>query len=282
MNAPPKRIENHRIDTLAVRRLMSVLNEDWIIRDLSERDYGIDLMVEYFEGEVPTGKTAFFQIKGKRDPIRVSRDGFVTFYDFPVKTLLYAEHFPEPFFLMHLSIVKDQPIYYLWLQKYIQVELDRHQPNWRKESEINLRIPGANSFLDDEARVLVIASRNVMLKKAMRFLTDFYYWDRHIDDLIEVERMEAKNACVSFLKKFASYRSFFKEMAERYPANGDIGTGFNSAITHIQSLQNVHSDYETRDWLRNFRSDMSKVVDQVMAQEDIEKAVLDLTGEAPY
>lgn len=37
---------------------------DYIFRELSERDYGIDALIECFDGGVPTGKIAFLQIKG--------------------------------------------------------------------------------------------------------------------------------------------------------------------------------------------------------------------------
>lgn len=39
-------------------------NGDYIFRELSERDYGIDALIECFDGGVPTGKIAFLQIKG--------------------------------------------------------------------------------------------------------------------------------------------------------------------------------------------------------------------------
>lgn len=280
MTAPPRRIETHRIDTLAVRRLMSLLSADWIIRDLSERDYGIDLMLEYFDGERPTGKTAFFQVKGQRDPIAISRANTVNFHQFPVKTLLYAEHFPEPFFLVHLSIERDEPIYFLWLQRYIQLELDNSQPDWRDLDDVTLRIPVGNNFLTEEGRVLDIVSRNVMLKKAMRFLTDYYYWDKHIDELIEAENLLMKDVCISFVEKFKTYTSFFVEIIERI--GGTFELEFDQAITHIHTLHDFHSDYETKEWLRSFREDIANIFSLIMMQEDIEEAALEFTGDAPY
>lgn len=281
MSGAPLRSDTHRIDTLAVRRLISVMNENWIVRDLSERDYGIDLMVEYWDHERPTGKTAFFQIKGKRDPVIVlKRDPVVSFYDFPVKTLLYAEHFPEPFFLIHLSVEKDQPIYFLWLQRYIQLELNRTTPEWRNEEKINITIPSINDFLRAENHVLGIVSKNVLMKKSMRFLMDYYFWDRHIEELIEEGIMEIKPNCLSYISKFKAYRSFFEELADGIGGTSEID--FEQAVTHIHTFNDVYRDAETRDWLRDFRARITSIVDQIMLQEEVEEAVMETTGDTPY
>lgn len=55
----PQRTQTHTIDTKSVRRLITTLSEDWLIRDLSDRDYGIDLKLEYFDGISPTGIIIF-------------------------------------------------------------------------------------------------------------------------------------------------------------------------------------------------------------------------------
>ena len=37
---------------------------DYLYRELSERDYGVDAIIECFEDGIPTGKIGFLQIKG--------------------------------------------------------------------------------------------------------------------------------------------------------------------------------------------------------------------------
>ena len=70
----PERSETHRTDTSAVRRLMTQLSSDWVIRDLSERDYGIDLKLEYFNDNKPTGKIVFLQVKGTTKKLQIKKD----------------------------------------------------------------------------------------------------------------------------------------------------------------------------------------------------------------
>ena len=90
-----RRTETHITDTLAVRLIISTLPPNWLVRGLEERDYGVDLSIELFDGENPTGCFSLIQVKGKRKgfkskPVKLSK--------FPTKTLEYATLFPEPFF----------------------------------------------------------------------------------------------------------------------------------------------------------------------------------------
>lgn len=61
---PPRRTETHRIDTQAVRVVRSKLTPDWVERSVEDRDYGIDMMLEAFDGDQPTGILILLQIKG--------------------------------------------------------------------------------------------------------------------------------------------------------------------------------------------------------------------------
>ncbi|MBF4437736.1 DUF4365 domain-containing protein, partial [Vibrio anguillarum] len=59
-----KRTRTHEIDTLAVRKIISELPVDWIVRGQEERDYGIDLTIERFDGQNATGDYFLVQVKG--------------------------------------------------------------------------------------------------------------------------------------------------------------------------------------------------------------------------
>lgn len=276
----PQRTKNHQIDTLAVRRLLSTLNENWVIRDLSERDYGIDLMVEYFDGDKTTGKTAYFQVKGKGSKITILKDGTISFYDFPVKTLLYAEQFPEPFFLVYLSTLKSEPIYFIWLQHHCRVVLDRDNPGWRDEAEVNLSIPSENDLLTSEKRLLKVASKNVMMKMSMRFLSDYHFWDNHIDELVENENIELRAACIDSVKRFLSYEQFFEDLDLTPSVYEDLD--FSQAISDLTVIENVHADYEIRESLRVFRAAVDGVTRQILSAPSLEEFVYESTGDLGY
>lgn len=46
-----RRTQTHITDTLAIREIMSKLPENWLVRGLEERDYGIDLSIELYNGK---------------------------------------------------------------------------------------------------------------------------------------------------------------------------------------------------------------------------------------
>ena len=68
------RTYQHIIDTASVKLTLNSLPDYWVIRDLNERDYGIDLMIEIFtksgfdkqghETYDATGQICYLQIKG--------------------------------------------------------------------------------------------------------------------------------------------------------------------------------------------------------------------------
>jgi hypothetical protein len=206
----PQRSTTHQTDTLAVRKIFTALSENWVIRDLSERDYGIDLMLEYFNDNNPTGQVVYFQCKGTKSTIEPS--GNVVKFQMPKKTLLYAELFPEPFFLVYTSTNKDGPVYFVWLQKYISHVLDKSQQNWRTETTetININIPVVNRIGDNQEKLISISDHNVLQKQSILFLSTFLFWELNYGDLMHgdlkrvplyLEHLKQFEKCSDLIKK---------------------------------------------------------------------------------
>ena len=66
-----KRIPPHIVETRSRDNIRSLIDRDGIalLRDLTERDYGIDAIMELFEDGCVTGKFALLQLKGKEHKI---------------------------------------------------------------------------------------------------------------------------------------------------------------------------------------------------------------------
>ncbi len=68
------RVKSHKIETNSkdyIRSQIDAYNDGVLIyRDITERDYGIDGLIEMFENDRPTGKIAFIQIKGTQKIIQ--------------------------------------------------------------------------------------------------------------------------------------------------------------------------------------------------------------------
>lgn len=70
MAYPPKRPNSYIIDTEACSFVTSLMpSENWVVRDLTERDFGIDKIFERFENGFATGELMAIQVKGTNKPL---------------------------------------------------------------------------------------------------------------------------------------------------------------------------------------------------------------------
>lgn len=98
----PKRADNHIRETTGNKVLESLIPAEWIIRSVSERDYGVDCYIELVDEENHlTGEIAFVQMKAT-DKIdwRIRDNGF-KFYKVdrvPPPTISAVSRYPPIFF----------------------------------------------------------------------------------------------------------------------------------------------------------------------------------------
>jgi len=135
----PQRTETHITDTRALRLVIRHMPDQLLIRSLEERDYGIDMQLEHFNGANPTGQLALVQVKGTKNEFV---DGIVKL-SFPVKTIEYAKLFEIPFFVFHTSVTTEETRF-IWLQSYTSVVLDVENSRWRTQEEVTLNFPPGN------------------------------------------------------------------------------------------------------------------------------------------
>src|SRR3954452_14683220 len=61
----PKRIRTHRLESEARRRFRELIEDKgWVVREMDKPDYGIDDLVEVFDGDNATGVTFLVQSRG--------------------------------------------------------------------------------------------------------------------------------------------------------------------------------------------------------------------------
>jgi hypothetical protein len=172
---PPKRTETHRIDTQAVRVVRSKLTPDWVERSVEDRDYGIDMMLEAFDGDQPTGILVLLQIKG-----HAAAFGDDIVMAIPVKTLLYARMFQAPFFLVNVSL-EDEAVHFVWLQKYINARLTTENRRWNRQAHVNVHFPRDN-VLDDIglAKIRSLVKYTAHRDLGFTFLRHLIWLEQHI------------------------------------------------------------------------------------------------------
>jgi hypothetical protein len=257
----PGRTETHRIDTKAVRRVISELHVDWVIRSLEERDYGIDLQIEFFEGDNPTGNTAYVQVKG------TSTDEKMEKFSFPVKTLLYAEDFIAPFFLFYVSTTGT--IKFVWLQKYIEMQLHVDSPDWRTQDEVTIYFPDENSLgtvggKEKFIRIVKIQSQQPI---ALKFLKVNSNLQRFAPETLAADTAgrEQIRFCAAEAKKLSDLTGFLLEKGELRLD----GLQPTYTVTELKEIsRNLHTIF-TSDYLQDEEAFISNPKDQKIVNESL-------------
>ena len=104
----PKRDITHIIERQALEILTQQLPKEWIVREMTERDYGIDLYIEIIkEDKQVTGNLIAIQVKGK-EKIEFNTEGTFTFYTIKKSTLNYWLNLPVPVFFIVVCIETEQ------------------------------------------------------------------------------------------------------------------------------------------------------------------------------
>lgn len=158
------RTNTHIIDTKSIKKVITSIPDEWVIRELSERDYGTDMMIELF---LPSDNLSYessgalcnIQVKGTEKKLVKSKDGTIH-YSIKKSFLKYCEKFTIPFLLFRVDVSsKNGEIYFLWLQRYIFDVLDEQQPSWRtdKTKSIILKIPFQNKLSKNIKKIVDIA-----------------------------------------------------------------------------------------------------------------------------
>ena len=118
-------------------------NGDALVREWSERDYGIDFVLELFEDGVPSGKIAFLQIKGTDKPItRLKKTDEVSCSNVSVSTMEYAKQNRIPFIIIYTSLSEPRCFFFIDLQSRMD---DVKKKIWNLEQKkTTIRIPYSN------------------------------------------------------------------------------------------------------------------------------------------
>lgn len=232
--AQPQRTETHRIDTRAVRIVLQHLPEDWLVRSLEERDYGVDLQIELFRGSVPTGHVAMIQVKGKRTSFQLED---VSLSNFPTRTVEYAALFSVPFFVFHTSI-EDNRTYFLWLQKYAETRLLNTTPDWQNQDSVTLYFPPTNLLSTNSEKIEQILIRHALQKDCFTFLGCYEWLQRHVDEIAH-GNMDAIQPALDQLARINRLAPDFHTRYLAYAQDLDL----NELHNGLQALQYTPDDF---------------------------------------
>lgn len=107
----PKRVEQHISESISFKVLSSVLPDEWIVRELTERDYGVDLYIEIVgKDKKVTGNLVALQVKSSKS-IKFNKKGKCAFGAIKKTTINYWLGLPVPVFLIVVSL-DDRQVYW--------------------------------------------------------------------------------------------------------------------------------------------------------------------------
>ena len=142
------RNSNHVRETKARDMIRSMVdsfypNGDALIREWSERDYGIDFVLELFDNGIPSGKIAFLQIKGTESPInKLKKTDEVSCGNVSASSMEYAKQKRIPFLIIYAYLHEPRCFYYTDLQSCVD---SVKKKIWQRgQRRVTIRIPYDN------------------------------------------------------------------------------------------------------------------------------------------
>jgi hypothetical protein len=104
----PKRVSQHISESSSFKLISSLVPKEWIIRELTERDYGIDLYIEIVnEDGCVTGDLVALQVKSE-NIVNFSNESSYTYSGIKRTTINYWLGLPVPVFLVVASLQNNQ------------------------------------------------------------------------------------------------------------------------------------------------------------------------------
>jgi hypothetical protein len=244
----PQRIDNHITETASYKTFSLNIPNNWIIRDVTERDYGIDCYVELVnEKNQVTGELISIQLKGVND-LEWTQKGTYNFSDVKISTTNYWRNFPTPVMLCVVDI-KNEKVYFEPVKSAIRKSFlkYREQKSFsykiHKENELKLSClqPFLNSYFQEKN--IAIAENNIITFISMygeyRSFFDSYY-GRDLFLGIEVDRILTLKHIHNNLKFLCGYYNiawdmeplshYFKESQKDFGDDYDLHEHYNDQI----------------------------------------------------
>ena len=104
----PQRIDSHIIESESVKIFESVVPKEWVVRKVSESDYGVDLYVEICDNHSMMGQLFSVQLKGTSSPQYDAKKANLSFYGLKPSTLNYWYNLPVPVLFVLIDIVQKE------------------------------------------------------------------------------------------------------------------------------------------------------------------------------
>lgn len=146
----PIRAHQHIEETNSFKLFSQVISDEWIVREITERDYGIDCYLEICENGFVTGKMIMIQLKSS-DTIKMRREGtFVSYNGLEPASFNYWNNMLVPVVFVYIDLDK-ATIFYSNVKEYIRENFSK----FISENLKTLRIPVSNVLTNKNACIFL-------------------------------------------------------------------------------------------------------------------------------
>jgi len=194
----PKRSVTHKIEAASWRLLQELAPDEWIVREVSERDYGVDAYIEIAtsSGEV-TGNLVSIQLKGVQQlEWKIGEGGIKTARSPSIKTTTanYWLNLPVPVFLF-VAELSSQRIYYVSVEDDIRSQFEnlssQDSITFKLMDELNIESKIGATLFDwfvarERAHHHFVFNITNLLSHIGSF-GDFIRYNQNLDSFMEVE-----------------------------------------------------------------------------------------------
>lgn len=179
----PQRVKQHISETASYKLFLAKIPDSWVIRDVTERDYGIDCYVELVnKNNELTGELVLIQLKS-RQSIKWNKNDSYTLSGVNIETSNYWYKFSVPVFIF-LADLENQTLY----MKSVNHWIKRNFLDFVKQDKFNYIFKKTDSF-DGEDGVF-----------AFKF---YFYYEQY--------RMQFENELLFFLTNLRHFIDFQSE-----------------------------------------------------------------------
>lgn len=207
----PKRADNHIRETSGNKVLESLIPSEWIIRSVTERDYGVDCYIELVDEQNRlTGEIVFVQMKAT-DKINWRKDNGFKFHNIEKTTTNYLKSFiiPTYLFLVDLST---REMFFVPVKEYIA----EHYEEYMEHDTFAYEFYSNSNFFTVDAFLRSFRRNNLydqFRNELQYFISNMYHYvdfmRRHnnLDFFLQIEQeemmfFEAMHRNISFLQNY--------------------------------------------------------------------------------
>lgn len=233
----PKRPKQHISETASFKIFNNSIPDNWIVRELTEKDYGIDCYVEIVnDNNQVTGEMISIQLKSMLNGIPWTQKDYYTYSSVKVSTSNYWNNFLTPVFICLID-VKYKEVFFCGVKSFIRNNYEKFAKKEKlsyvieKKNQLTIRNIKAftkeylieksiNEF--DRNLTFIVSNYDYLIQ----FIEENFGRDMHLGvDDYRILPLENYYRCLKFLSDYFSIKWNLSPLIYYYKKGQEINQG---------------------------------------------------------